>query len=336
MTPKDAAALLPRKDIEGEFNSVGDDGSFEMYALVFSNIDRQGDRIRPGAVTNVEELVKDGWIALNHVQTDSPIATISTAEQDSHGLKITGLFHSHRKAQEVRSYVKERLERGKAVKTSIGYLVPVDGEQYVKENGRTVRDISKLAVYEASFVNLPANPAAEVVSAKSIDGLTTVESEEEMSAAAMLRDVKRALGLSFKGEYKVDGEEVEKARGLVDKCMTASKSIMTHHKAMKEAMDDHQQASGELMKCFKNFTSGQQQDKDPKNEGDDEDKDDEEEEDKEDDADEEKDDEEDEAKSKKTRTKDEEEESDDDKARKSLRSDLRRRLLSSRFSSLSE
>ena len=184
MTPKDAASILPRKEVEGELASIGDDGSFEMYALVFGNVDRQGDRIKQGAVANVEELVKDGWIALNHVQTDSPIATISTAEQDSHGLKLTGLFHSHAKAQEVRSYVKERLDRGKAVKTSIGYLVPLDGEQYVKEGGRTIRDITKMSVYEASFVNLPANPAAEVVSAKSLDGLSTVESEEEMSAAA--------------------------------------------------------------------------------------------------------------------------------------------------------
>jgi HK97 family phage prohead protease len=330
MTPKDAVSILPRKTIEGELTSVADDGSFVMYALVFGNVDRQGDRIAQGSVTNVDELVSDGWIALNHVQVNKPIAYIDTAEQDSRGLKIAGRFHSHQEAQDVRSYVKERLAAGKKVKTSIGYLVPVDGEQYVKENGRTIRDISKLAVYEASFVNLPANPAAEVISAKSLDGTEPVESEEEMSAAKVLREVKRALGLAVKGQYKVDGEEVEKARGLVDKCLSCSKAIATHHKAMKEAVDDHAQASGELMKCFKNFTSGQQQDKDPKNEGNVAD------EDKEDDDEEEKDDEDDDKTSGNAKVKDDEEESDDDKARKSLRSDLRRRLLSSRFSSISE
>jgi uncharacterized protein len=270
VTPKDAASVLPRKTFDCEFKNLDEGaGTFEMYALVFGNIDRQGDVIEQGAVTNVEELITDGWIAINHIQTDLPIATIETAIQDGHGLKLTGTFHSTPKAQETRTIIKERLERGKAVKTSIGYLVPVDGEHYEKQDGRTVRHITKLSVYEASYVNLPANPEAEFVSAKSLSGSDTAESEEEMSAAAVLKEVKRALGLATKGQYKVDGEDMERMKGLIDKCATASKSMAAHHKSLKADIDDHAAASAEMVKCMKNFTSGQQQTEDENNDGDD-------------------------------------------------------------------
>src|SRR6516165_1980322 len=159
------------KQLDGEFSEVRDDGTFDMYACVYGNIDRQGDLIEKGAVTNVDQFVQTGWIALNHHQQALPIGSIDSAVQDERGLRVTGTFHSTPKAQEVRTVVKERLGRGKTVSTSIGYQVPVDGERYEKVDGRTIRRINKLAIFEASVVNLPANPEAEVVSAKSLSDL---------------------------------------------------------------------------------------------------------------------------------------------------------------------
>lgn len=265
LTPADAVSCLPRKTLDCEFKTIDEStGAFEMYALVFGNVDRQNDIIEEGAVQNLEELALDGWIALNHVQEDLPIAYIDTAIQDSHGLKLTGRFHSTPKAQEARTTILERKAAGKGVKTSIGYLVPVDGERYEKINGQPVRIISKLSVYEASYVNLPANPEAEITAAKALQG-TIKDMEEIMSA------------LSKKGEYKVDGEDMEKVKSAAEKCMTTAKALDVHHKAMKSAIDAHAEASGDLVKCMKNFTGGQQQAVDKENDGDEADKDDEEE-----------------------------------------------------------
>lgn len=273
LTPADAVSCLPRKTLDCEFKSLdGDTGTFEMYALVFGNIDRQNDIIEQGAVTNCEELVSDGWIALNHVQEALPIATIDSAVQDDHGLKLTGQFHSTSAAQEARTIILERMNRGKAVKTSIGYLVPVDGERYEKINGQSVRIISKLSVYEASYVNLPANPEAAFTEAKALQGAIQ-EMEESMAA------------LRKKGQYKVDGEDMEKVNSAAQKCLTTAKALGVHHKAMKEAIDAHGEASDELVKCMKNFTGGQQQAVDEDNDGDEADKDDEDESEKDEDAD---------------------------------------------------
>lgn len=247
MTPKDAASILPRKTVEGELTAVDDNGSFTLYALVFGNVDRQGDLIEPKAVTNVPEFVKDGWIALNHDATAKPTALIDSAIQDDHGLKVTGRFHSHPDAQHVRSYVKERLDAGKAVKTSIGYLVPADGERYEKQNGRMVRHITKLSVYEASFVNLPANPEAEVVSAKSISELP--EDHDMAAEQGLLEALKVALGLQTKAGRKMSAANIEKCKGYVEKCMS-------NVKAMKAVHDDHKAMTEEFSKFVKAFEGG--------------------------------------------------------------------------------
>lgn len=267
MTPKDAASILPRKDVDGEFQSVDDNGSFVMYALVFGNVDRQGDLIEQGAVTNCDELVKDGWAALNHDQADYPKGYFETAEQDEHGLKLTGKFHSDADSQKLRTIIKERLDAGKSVKTSIGYLVPVDGERYEKRDGRTVRVISKLSVYEASFVNLPANPEAEVVSAKSLTDFTLdgFEEEDELMAAeqGLVESLRKALGIATKGGRKMSGATLEKMKGYckamdehAEKCMGHAKEMNEKCKSLKATGESYKATAEEFSKCLKDFEGG--------------------------------------------------------------------------------
>ena len=163
----------------GEYKSDDDaTGAFTLYAACFGSVDRQGDIIQPGAVQNLDELTRDGWVALNHIQTDLPVAMIDTATQDQRGLLISGRWHTTEAAQNCRRIVKERMAAGKRVLCSVGYVVPFDGESYEKIDGKTVRRLSKISVYECSFVNLPANPEAEVVSAKSVSDFTLDEFEE--------------------------------------------------------------------------------------------------------------------------------------------------------------
>lgn len=156
--------MIERKSFDIQLKA-DDAGTVELYAAAFGNIDRQREVIEPGAFANLDEFVKSGWIAINHEWDDLPVASVSSAVQDLTGLRITAEWHTTDDAQKCRTVVKERLARGKAVKCSIGYRVLDDAME--QRDGVTVRVLKRVELYEASIVNLPANPQAEVVGVKS-------------------------------------------------------------------------------------------------------------------------------------------------------------------------
>ncbi len=215
---------LPRKTFDCEFKSLDDAGTFVLYAACFGNLDRQGDVIEQGAFTNLDEFAKDGWVALNHAQGDLPVAMVDTAIQDSKGLRITGTFHSTGEAQAVRTVVKERMAAGKAVKCSLGYLT--EDESFEKSDGKTVRHIKKLSVYEASFVNLPANPLAEVTAVKSGGAMPDPPIEQKRSVAISAANRKML-------EAHVDAMAEHHS-----KCMQTYKAIGKMHKDMGDSLDE--------------------------------------------------------------------------------------------------
>src|SRR5574343_17175 len=155
---------LAYKQLDLEVKADDAAGAVTLYAAAFGNVDRQGEVIAPGAFMNLSEFVKDGWIGLAHDMAALPVATVKAASQDVHGLRLDCEWHSTPEAQKARTVVKERLECGKAVKCSIGYRV-VDAEHETRD-GNPVTVLKQIELFEASIVNLPANPRAEVVEAK--------------------------------------------------------------------------------------------------------------------------------------------------------------------------
>jgi HK97 family phage prohead protease len=156
---------IEHKSFDVEFKSFGDSGEVELYAAVFNNVDRVDDVILPGAFKNLDEFARDGWLGVNHDMSGMGHATIESATQDDRGLLLTAKFHSTAEAQALRTVVKERKDRGKSVKASIGYAVT--DHAFEKREGRKVRLLKGLDIFEASIVNLPANPLAGVASVKS-------------------------------------------------------------------------------------------------------------------------------------------------------------------------
>jgi phage head maturation protease len=143
-----------------------DDDIFEAYFAAWDNVDRQGDLIEgPAPVVNVSDFLRDGWIALAHDEAALPVAIPLEAVQDAYGFKVKGRFHSDPQSQAVKQVVQERLKAGKRVLGSVGYLVEPDACRYSQIQGRQVRRIKSLSIYECSFVNLPANAGAYVISA---------------------------------------------------------------------------------------------------------------------------------------------------------------------------
>jgi len=177
-------ADLDYKGCEFAFKALDDSGRFQMYVAAFGNVDRGGDILEAGAFKNVDEYQRSGWIGVNHQMNGLPVAYPIRVVQDSRGLLIEGQFHSTQAAQECRAVVTERMKAGKQVSGSIGYKVRPNGARPDYIDGKSVRRLTDVDVYEASFVNLPMNPNANAISAKSLtsleglnvnDGVMTIE-----------------------------------------------------------------------------------------------------------------------------------------------------------------
>jgi hypothetical protein len=115
---------------------------------------------------------------------------IDSAEQDEHGLLIKGVFHSTDEAQRARTVVKERMSRGKSVSASIGYNVLDDALE--TRDGKSVRVLKAVELYEFSFVNVPCNPMAMVTEVKSAPLMSEIKAE----VANLRREVKEGRALS--------------------------------------------------------------------------------------------------------------------------------------------
>jgi HK97 family phage prohead protease len=158
-------APLSVKAIADCFVKSADDAStFVFYASVYNVVDNDNDVVvGPAPVKNVDEFIRDGWIALSHATKESPIAYPIDAIQDSKGFRVEAKWHSTPAAQAARTVVRERLRAGKNVQSSIGYRA-IDASPGTWA-GRPVRLLRAINVYEASIVNLASNTMAGVVSA---------------------------------------------------------------------------------------------------------------------------------------------------------------------------
>lgn len=176
--------LIQTKDCDWEFKVLDENsGEFRAYFAVFGNVDRAEEILEPGSIENVDEFTKDGWIGTNHRMSDLPVAYPITVDQDEHGLLVYGRFHSHPEAQACRMVVKERLAAGKTVKGSIGYKV-TDSIRDTLGN-RTVRRLKQVRLFEASFVNLPANARADVLSVKGATMLSSKSGSDKLNSAGL-------------------------------------------------------------------------------------------------------------------------------------------------------
>jgi HK97 family phage prohead protease len=147
-----------------DVSTLLEEREFIAYIATF-DVDLVGDRIAPGAVRNLERFVRDGFVTVSHDWSAVPVASILEAWEDERGVLIRARFHSHPAAEAVYTYVRERTELGKSVRFSIGFYVLKTHDE-ATEDGRTVRVIDELELVEASIVNVPANPATELVAVK--------------------------------------------------------------------------------------------------------------------------------------------------------------------------
>ena len=147
----------------GEDESLAE-GQFTGYASVFGNRDVMGDIVEPGAFTaSLKEWADSGAtipVLWGHDMSD-PFANIGgvvSAEEDEHGLKVTGQLdvEDNPTARQVYHLLKQR----RTDRMSFAY--EVRGSQDAKDGTH----LTELGLFEVSIVQVPANPMAEVTTVK--------------------------------------------------------------------------------------------------------------------------------------------------------------------------
>lgn len=176
----------------GEFKLAGEGytGEFSGRASTFGTIDKHADTVEPGAYKDtLPQFLSRGFIGWGH-DWDNPIGYVTSAEERSDGLYISGKFHTDPEAQRRRQIAKERLDAGLFMGLSIGYEVKEAGERQVEQPvpgkfglmTNTVRVLKKLDLFEVSLVMVPAEAHSGLSSIKG-DGLSFDDHLERVRVA---------------------------------------------------------------------------------------------------------------------------------------------------------
>jgi HK97 family phage prohead protease len=188
-TPKKSPAdSLEHKYVDlRELKSLDEgSGGFEGIANSFGSLDSYNDITVPGCFQeSLADFIQQGWSAPDHEWgVKSEIGIIVEARETDEGLYVRVEFHPTDDAQNVRKKIKNRIEKGKSVRLSIGYstederiISGRDAVQYLRANhtmderaacvaASRVRLLLKVKLYEVSPVSVPAEPNARVTAVK--------------------------------------------------------------------------------------------------------------------------------------------------------------------------
>lgn len=148
-------------------------GYFEAYVSMFGNLDRQGEIVQRGAYAkSLPKFIKKGFSVFSHQWGTLAIGWIHDAIEDEKGLRLIIPYHGYQSAQDCRLFIAERIAAGKDVQFSVGYRV-IEAED--TPAGRLLKE---LEVFEASPVNMAANPETYAITGKFYDGEFSIEQGE--------------------------------------------------------------------------------------------------------------------------------------------------------------
>lgn len=149
-----------------EVKALTDAGTFEGYGSVFGNVDSYGDRVMPGAFAaslNAHKTKGTAPAMLWQHNPDWPVGVWTDLREDAHGLYVKGALNLEtEKGREAHALLKQRAISG----LSIGFKAP-EGARQRQDDGTF--NLSAVDLWEVSLVTFPANAAATVLNAKSIN-----------------------------------------------------------------------------------------------------------------------------------------------------------------------
>ena len=200
---------IQNKNFNFELKEVSDEGIFSGYASVFDVVDLQDDKVEKGAFENT---IKNKMPAIlwQHNASDV-IGVCEKIEEDTTGLYLEGrLLLGIEKAREAFILLKNR-----AIKSlSIGYHA-VQWE-WREEDGRYIRILKELDLWEISLVTFPANELAIVDDVKGISN--TRDAEKFLREAGFSRTQAKAVIAGIKSGIRCDDED--------DEAIVAAKNLL--------------------------------------------------------------------------------------------------------------
>lgn len=144
-----------------KLKSISEDGVFEGYASVFGNTDSYNEVVVKGAFKKTIAIKKGKFPILWQHQGSSPIGVNIAAEEDDHGLKVTGkLALGMVTGKSAYEWLKVASENELDAGLSIGYRV-ID-----KTADKGIVYLKELELLEYSIVTFPANDLATVTGVK--------------------------------------------------------------------------------------------------------------------------------------------------------------------------
>lgn len=158
------------KSVIAEVKALGDGekAEFEAYASVFGNRDSYGDVVQKGAfAASLKAWAEKGapipllW-GHNMADPDFNIGMVTSAEEDEHGLKVVcELDTDSPKGAQVHRLLKQGRVR------EMSFAFAATSSEYGELDGKSVRFLKEVDLFEVSVVPLGANPETEVLAVKS-------------------------------------------------------------------------------------------------------------------------------------------------------------------------
>lgn len=241
---KEAVMQHKSFDFDATYDEA-DGGELVAYASTFyGEPDSYGDIVIPGAFAKtINEWEQSGHpipLLFGH-RTDDPrmnIGAVVEATEDEHGLRIRAKFDEE---SDIAQYTRKLVREGRLSKLSFSYDTR-DSAMVVLEDGRHVRELRDIKLYEISLVPIPANPETEVIEAKSL-GLTPEEyrAMREDPAAFYAEDIQAdADDNEVPAEELVDttdGDADEKAEQVEEKAPDALADALATIMTLTDRLD---------------------------------------------------------------------------------------------------
>ncbi len=249
MTPEELALLVAKRssdvpsservqlrrsfDVDLKASAIEDNSITVVASTMGTADDRCGDVIFPGAYKKcLPGFLVNGFVALGHDWGGLPVAIPTACKEMGNQLVSTATFHSTQEAQDARTICKERMDAGKSVSVSVGFMPDYsdpDGVVWFEKGSDLLawakgkgfdtslfddkgiaklgwcRAITKIAeLFEWSIVGVGCNTGAKAVAVKSaaLEGKTFDQQFEEALGClhsladrwADIADNRKALG----------------------------------------------------------------------------------------------------------------------------------------------
>ena len=184
--------------------------TIEGYGSVFNNVDSYGDIVLPGAF--VKSITKRKPAMLWQHNSSQPIGVWDELEETSKGLRVKGRILDTTLGEDAYKLLKA----GAVTGLSIGYST----KKYEIDQGKNVRKLMELDLYEISPVTFPANEKATITRVKSAHE-TERDFEDFLREAGYSRDAAKIItARGFKalsGQREAESDELQHLAEAMDR-----------------------------------------------------------------------------------------------------------------------